>query len=320
MWAPALGSSAASGKFCDGTNASARRRGKPKRLRTGLPHFAHVPRLIAGGERWHQNLIVRLSGSATDSAQKYVTSANGLPYTLRQIVQWQKNRPIGLPWMLKREAPQRQAQSWLTIACRLARAMLSRRRPQPRKAAVEVGLQILDVLEPDAETHRRAAGRKARRGARGGAVEGKGEAFIAAPGIADSKQLKAVEERGDSGLRRRLQHDRKQARRAGIVALPKRMAWVVGQSGVDDAQDLWTAAQPFRQRQPLTLRLSEPELHGAQTAEGKEDVLGAGRNGHEMDALMKALEPCRIGRDEAEQKIGVAGEIFGAGLDRPVGA
>src|ERR1700733_3589547 len=107
MWAPAVGSSAASGKFCDGTNASARRRGKPRRLRTGLPHFVHVPRLIAGGERWRWNSIVRLSGSVTDSAQKYVTSANGLPYTLRQIVQWQKNRQIGLPWMLQSEAPRR---------------------------------------------------------------------------------------------------------------------------------------------------------------------------------------------------------------------
>jgi hypothetical protein len=40
-----------------------------------------------------------------------VTSANGLPYAFRQIVQWQKKRPIGLPWTAKREAPQRQAQS-----------------------------------------------------------------------------------------------------------------------------------------------------------------------------------------------------------------
>ena len=32
---------------------------------------------------------------------------------------------------------------------------------------------------------------------------------------------------------------------------------------------------------------------------------------------MKALEPCRIGRDKAEQKVGVAGEIFGAGSTNP---
>src|ERR1700677_1166880 len=129
-------------------------------------------------------------------------------------------------------------------------------RSEPRETPLEVGLEVLDILEPDAEAHRRPPGRKARCGAAGLAVEGKGEAFVTAPGIAESEQLKAIEERRDSGLRRRLQHDRKQARRAGIVALPQRVARMVGQGGVDDAQDLRTAAEPLRQRQPLTLRLS----------------------------------------------------------------
>ena len=35
---------------------------------------------------------------------------------------------------------------------------------------------------------------------------------------------------------------------------------------------------------------------------------------------VKPLEPIRIGRDEAEQKVRVAGEIFGAGFDRHVDA
>jgi hypothetical protein len=121
MWASGAGSSAASGKFCDGTNASAKLRGKPRRLTTGLPHFAHAPRLIAGGARWRRNSVARLSGSVTDSAQKNVTSANGLPYAFRQIAQWQKKRPTGSPRTAKREAPQRQAQSWFTMPFRLDR-------------------------------------------------------------------------------------------------------------------------------------------------------------------------------------------------------
>jgi hypothetical protein len=55
---------------------------------------------------------------------EYVTSANGLPYAFRQITQWQKKRPIGRPWTAKREAPQRQAQSWFTIAFRLTSSYL----------------------------------------------------------------------------------------------------------------------------------------------------------------------------------------------------
>ena len=52
----------------------------------------------------------------------------------------------------------------------------SRRRPEAREPPVEVGLQILDVLEADAEANRRAAGREARRGA--GGVQSKGTARL----------------------------------------------------------------------------------------------------------------------------------------------
>ena len=49
--------------------------------------------------------------------------------------------------------------------------------PEARETPVKVRLQVLDVLEADAEAHRRAAGREARRGASGCAVEGNGESF-----------------------------------------------------------------------------------------------------------------------------------------------
>ena len=57
----------------------------------------------------------------------------------------------------------------------------SGRRPQAFKPPVEIGLQVLDVLEADAETNRWPAGRKAGRGATGRAVERNGEAFKSGP-------------------------------------------------------------------------------------------------------------------------------------------
>ena len=68
-----------------------------------------------------------------------------------------------------------------------------------------------------------------------------------------------------------------------IVALPKRVARMIGQGGVDDAQDLGPVAEPLRQRQSLTLRLAQPRVHGAQAAQRKKDVLGAGRDRHQVD-------------------------------------
>jgi hypothetical protein len=88
----------------------------------------------------------------------------------------------------------------------------SRGRLKPLKAAIEVALQVLDVLEADAEADCGTAGREARRGAGGGAIEGKGEAFVAAPGIAETEQLEPVEESRDGRLRGRFQHNRKEAR------------------------------------------------------------------------------------------------------------
>ena len=57
-------------------------------------------------------------------------------------------------------------------------------RGQRREAALEIGDQIADVLEPDVEAQRRAARRPFRRGADGADVDGNGEAFEAAPGCA----------------------------------------------------------------------------------------------------------------------------------------
>src|SRR5271169_604310 len=83
----------------------------------------------------------------------------------------------------------------------------SHRRPEPREPPVEVGLQILDILEANAEADRRAARRPLGRGAVGRAIERDGEALVACPGIAETEELEPIEERCDCGFGRGLQHD-----------------------------------------------------------------------------------------------------------------
>ncbi len=62
------------------------------------------------------------------------------------------------------------------------------------KAALEIGDQIFDRLKPDMETHGRTAGLPGCRGAKGGAVERNGQAFVTAPGGADAEQFEGVDE------------------------------------------------------------------------------------------------------------------------------
>ena len=181
-------------------------------------------------------------------------------------------------------------------------------------------MQVLDVLEADAEAHRRAAGREARRGASGCAVEGNREAFVASPGIAESEQLEAVQERRDAGLRHGLQHNRKEAGGAGEVALPKRVARMVGQGGVDDAKHFGPVAEPVRKRQPLAFRLPQAKLHRAQAAKREKHVLCAGRDRHQVDRAVKPLEPLLVPRHETEQQVRVTRKILGARLDREIDA
>ena len=112
-------------------------------------------------------------------------------------------------------------------------------RSNPRARSV---LQILDVLKPDLQSHRRAAGRPCGRGAVGRTVERNDQAFVAAPTVAEPKQLQRVEHRRDRRLGDGLQDDAEQAGGAEKVALPYFVAGVVRQRGMDDALDLRRAS------------------------------------------------------------------------------
>src|SRR5208337_5435066 len=135
----------------------------------------------------------------------------------------------------------------------------SRRSPETDETPLEIRLQVLDVFEANAEADRRSPRRPAGRGAVGRAVERHGEALVAAPGIAEAEQLEPVEEGRDRRLGHRLEDDAEEARRAGEIAPPDRMARMIGQGGMDDPEDLGPRRQPARQRERLPLGFAQPQ-------------------------------------------------------------
>ncbi len=67
--------------------------------------------------------------------------------------------------------------------------------------------------------------------------------------------------------------------------------------------------------------LLEPHRHGAQAAQREEDVVGADADDRAVRcAFLSAGNALRVGRHAAEHDVGVAADIFGAGLDRDVDA
>src|SRR5665213_1228780 len=106
------------------------------------------------------------------------------------------------------------------------------------EAALEVGLEIPDILEPDVEPQRRPARRPFGGGAVAVAIEGNHKALEAAPGIAHAKKLDGVEQGIDRLLRRRLQHDAEQARGAGKIPLPDRVARIAFERRMQHPDDL----------------------------------------------------------------------------------
>ena len=154
----------------------------------------------------------------------------------------------------------------------------------PREAAVEIGLQILDVLEADAEADRGSAGRPAGRGAVGRAVERHGEALVAAPGIAEAEELEPVEERRDrrlgTGLRTMLKRPDEPVKSRFQIAWPGwsgRAGWMTRRtSGRAASQRASASACRSASRSRSSMR--------AQAAQRQKDVLGAGRDRHQVDA------------------------------------
>src|SRR5215218_355251 len=103
-------------------------------------------------------------------------------------------------------------------------AVLARCRLQRRKAAFEIGLEIVDVLKPDMQPQGRTARRPFGRGTVTVAVERDHKALKAAPRKTHAEQFYRVEQRIDGLLRRRLQHNAEQAGGSGEITFPDRVA------------------------------------------------------------------------------------------------
>ena len=149
-----------------------------------------------------------------------------------------------------------------------------------REAALEIGDQIVDILEPDMEAHRRAAGRPGGGAAHIVAIERDHQALEAAPRRADAEQRERVDEGVHRCLRHRLEHDAEQAARAGEVALPDRVAGTAFERRVEHARHLRPLREPARDLQPGLVVMRKAHRHGAQAAHAEIHVVGTDAEPH----------------------------------------
>src|SRR6185312_16313939 len=85
----------------------------------------------------------------------------------------------------------------------------SRRGLHARESGIDVGDEIVGILEPGMEAHERPFVLEALRGAL--EVAGDRQALVSAPGIAQPEMMEAVEEGGHRGLLHRLEFDAEQS-------------------------------------------------------------------------------------------------------------
>src|SRR5262249_40964204 len=139
----------------------------------------------------------------------------------------------------------------------------SARRCKGGKAALEIADQIVDVLEPDMQSHGRPARHPVRRRADAGAVEWNRQALEAAPRRADAEEAQCVDERVDRALRDRLEDDAEEAARTGKIAAPHGMARTTLKRRMQHAGDLGARGEPARDLQSRLMVLRQPHAEGA---------------------------------------------------------
>src|SRR4051812_46777580 len=68
------------------------------------------------------------------------------------------------------------------------------------------------------------------------------------------------------------------------------------------------------------LMFSQAEPHGPQPSQREKDIFWSGTDCHGVEGFAEFWKMSCIRRDEAEQQIGMAAEIFGAGFDGDIDA
>ena len=194
-------------------------------------------------------------------------------------------------------------------------------RRQSREPGIEIGLEIVEVLQPDMEAKGRArriasASRCGRRRSRRGSTR------LSKPPqeepMPNSSSPSSMAARAAFGAG--FEHDREQPGGALEVALPDRVAGIALERRVEHARDLRARLEPARHVERLTLVLLEAQRHGPQAAQGKEDVLRSGAHGEAVEGAPQRRPGACVRRDEPEQQVRVARQVFGAGLDREIDA
>ena len=78
--------------------------------------------------------------------------------------------------------------------------------------------------------------------------------------------------------------------------------------------------QPARDFERALLVPFEPDPHRAQAAQHLVDVVRPGAAAHRDEGVVQPLPACLVGRDGAEQHVGMAGRVFRRRVDRDVDA
>ena len=170
------------------------------------------------------------------------------------------------------------------------------------------------------QPHRRPRRLPARGAAVAGGIDGQGQAFKAAPAIADAEMDQPVDQRGAGNVIPAIEDEGEKAGRAGKVTRPMGMAGTVGKRGMQDTRDAGLILQPARHRQRAIPVLPQADAERAQPARGEPGVVGTDHLAEEIGGLADLAEPVDIGGHASHHDVAMADNIFGAGEDGDVDA
>ena len=138
------------------------------------------------------------------------------------------------------------------------------------------------------------------------------QTLIAAPAVSHREMAHPVEHGGEGRLVRELGPDREGEKAAGPaeVALPDRMAGILGECRMQNSGDFVAVAQPAGDPECGFLVPGEARRHAAQTAEGEEGIV----RGDAEAELGPAAAEFGVGflgaGDGTEHEVGVPGDVF----------
>ena len=160
----------------------------------------------------------------------------------------------------------------------------------------------------------------ARRGANSLRMCGNDQAFEAAPAPSQLEQPQAVQHGIDPRFGDRMQDDAEQAAGPGEIPFPQVVPARAGQRREDHFGDFRALPQPLCDGQRAAGVTLEPHRQRAQATQREETIVAAGGHAHVGPQLVQPRVRRLAADDDPVHHVGMAAEIFGAGLQRDVGA